>query len=912
MKSGFSIFQNGKRKPGARLRLAATSLSLTLALTLALGLGVGLAQAEDNAAANDVVATGDGAEGVAYEAGVVLVEFKEGTGEQEALETLSAETGLEGVEVAQVAGDYVELALPDGVSVADAVETFAQSGVVDAVQPNFIYYLMDDVPSQDEGAAAGDAVNASTHMAAGGLQAVLLQAADVAVQAGGIAINDTYASEQWALESVHAYEAWETTQVNGSVTVAVLDNLFNVNHEDLKGNIVASYNAVECKEDYDMMGENYTSSKKNHGTHVAGIVAAQVNNATGVAGVSHNACILPIRVASDDGTLKTASLVNAYNYILAHADEYNIRVVNMSMGASRDKTGWENAADDKLLKAIDEAWDAGIVTVTAAGNTSNPVSFYPGDYDKCVNVINLKNNDASDPSAVARSDSSNYNIDGAANKDVSAPGADIYSTLGSGNTAYGPMSGTSIAAPCVAGILALVFATTPSLTPEEAVSRLYSTATDLDAANDGFDQEYGYGEVNAYAAVKASAATIAGTTSMAVGGATTLVFTPDQNGIWTWKSSDESVVTVEDRGADAIVAGKDAGTATVGVYKDGLNGLRYAVATVAVYDPEIAGGTTVTYGNTLQLSLANPGNPVGVWNWTSSDESVAKVGASTGVVTPVKPGKTTITVTLNGNDAITSSIDITVKTIVLSDCSFAYTKSVAYAGHAVTLDDLAVTYAGKRLTAGKDYSIAYTGNTAVGAAQATVVGLGNCVGSVKLPFTIAKGQVTRASLSQTRFTYTGKAQKPSVTAFSGAVRLVEGRDFSVAYARNIGAGTAWVTIKGIGSYAGAIRLSFAIKKASSTLKVKAESPVVKRAKLDVGERTIARSRALAISGKKGALTYKKVGGSKYLSIGKKTGKIAVHRNTPCGTYKIKVRVRASGNANYKPANRTVVVKVRVK
>jgi hypothetical protein len=350
----------------------------------------------------------------------------------------------------------------------------------------------------------------------------------------------------------------------------------------------------------------------------------------------------------------------------------------------------------------------------------------------------------------------------------------------------------------------------------------------------------------------------------------------------------------------------------VGVYKDGLNGMRYAAATVAVYDPEIAGKTTVAYGNTLQLSLANPGNPVGVWNWTSSDESVAKVGASTGVVTPVKPGKATITVTLNGNDAITSSIDIVVKTTALSDCNFAYTKSIAYAGHAVALDDLAVTYAGKRLTAGKDYSIAYTGNAAVGNAQATVVGLGNYVGSVKLPFTIVKGQVTRASLSQAHFTYTGKAQEPGVAAFSGAVRLVKGRDFSVAYSRNIGAGTARVIIKGIGSYTGTVKLSFAIEKASNTLKVKAKSPVVKRAKLDVGKRTIVRSKALAISGKKGLLTYKKAGGSKYLSIGKKTGKITVRRNTPCGTYKIKVKVRAAGNVNYKPATRTVVVKVRVK
>lgn len=950
MKSGFSIYQGSKCKTNVQSRLAAISFSLVFALTLALGLGVGLAQAADSAeAANDTstidaATADDGAEGTVYEAGVVLVELKEGADEQETLEALSAGTGLEGIQIAQTTGDYVELALPDGVSVADAVETLAQSDVVDAVQPNFIYYLMDDAPSQGEGVTAADAAvtttigaQTSTRLATAGLQAAQLQAIDMATQAGGIAINDPHASKQWALESVRAYEAWETTQVNGSVTVAIIDNVFDVNHDDLKGNIIASYNAVTGIAADDITGENYVGPKKDHGTHVAGIVAAEANNAIGVAGVSYNAHILPIRIASDDGSLYTTSLVSAYDYILAHADEYNIRVVNMSMGAPYGKLvdgefvsspGWENTADTALLKAIDNAWDAGVVTVTAAGNAETfsfsqngetvskyvdvPFSIYPGDYDKCVNVINLRNTNSNDATAVARTSSSNYNLGDSHAKDIAAPGTSIYSTSISGSGNYVYKSGTSMASPCVAGVMALIFASNPSLTPAEAVSRLYSTATDLDSSNDGFDREYGYGEVNAYAAVTNNVAAITGTTTVAVGGTTKLAIRPRQSGTWNWVSGDESVVTVEGDAAGATVTGKGVGTTTVIASNDDPNDRRSALATITVYDPTIAGETTVTYGNTTQLALANANNPVGIWTWTSSNTAVATVGASTGVVTPVKPGTATITVTLNGNNAISSSVDVTVTPISLSKCSFAYTKRFVYAGHGVQPDDLVITYAGKRLSYGTDYWVMYANNFGAGTAKMIVNGIGNYEGTIELPFTIEKGKVTRATLSQTRFTYTGEACEPVVRAFCGSASLVEGSDFSVRYVGNIGAGTAQAIVEGIGNYSGTTRLSFTIEKAANTLKVRAKSPVVKRARLDVGKWRIARGKALAISGKKGALTYKKVKGSKRLFIGKKTGKITVRKNTPCGIYKIKVRVRAAGNANYKAATRTVVVKVRVK
>ena len=127
-----------------------------------------------------------------------------------------------------------------------------------------------------------------------------------------------------------------------------------------------------------------------------------------------------------------------------------------------------------------------------------PNTAYPGDYDACLSVINLGGSDFS-----SRYSSSNYNMPGTtestpnATKDISAPGTRICSTYQGG---YASLTGTSMASPMVAGVAALCFAADPSLSPDDVIGVLEGTATDLGA--EGWDEETGYGRVDAEAALR--------------------------------------------------------------------------------------------------------------------------------------------------------------------------------------------------------------------------------------------------------------------------------------------------------------------------------------------------------------------------------------------------------------------------
>ena len=953
--------------------------------------------------------------GAEYRTGAVLVSFKEGMDPQEALAQLQAETGIDGITCVDTASDYVELALPDNISVKDAKEQFARCTVVDAVQPNFVYHAMEatgETASQNTTANANaDKLRAALATALG---AQRVETNDPFLKLGE---TDTYGSlaekRQWWLESVHAYEAWSIAKGqdggDNAVTVAVIDDSINPNHEDLKDNIVkdksgniVAYNAV-TKKQYSNVDDT-GSSTYDHGTHVAGIVAAEANNEIGVAGVSYNARILPIHAGDGAGNFSASAIINAYDFILKNQSAYNIRVINLSVGGYGGSDSWE---DDDLIKKIDEAWDAGIVTVTAAGNNisghSVPYRCYPGDYDTCVNVINLQSASGTEPTKVERNPYSNYNTSSdEIAKDISAPGSSIFSTL-NGSTGYGNLTGTSMAAPCVAGIMALIFASEPSLTPKQAVDRLYATATDL---NDS--QQYGHGEVNALEALKGTTATLSGTTSVALGNIGKLAFTEDQTGTWNWTSSNPSVVEVSGNAAGATFTGKASGTAII----RGTNGTAKATATVAVYDtsPQSA---TIEYGSSTELTTLSS-NPYGSWTWSSNDMSIIRVESETGKATALamSSNPVTVTATLKSNPNIKIATQITIakanlgsatvtamlngaaetarkkqgglylsnrsytglpitfdslalkvgecslplekqnfytatyanntnagvasitftakqgtqipvqgsKTVYfriiassVSNCSFTYTKSYEYTGSSIRINDLKVVYDGrKELKQGTDYTITYQNNVSVGTGYATITGKGNCNGTRTLSFTITPAPITQMKLTQTSCVYKGTARKPAVLVYSGSKLLQSGIDYVVSYNRNISAGTATATVRGISNYTGYKLQKFTITKAGNTLTVKAKAPTVKLAKVRKATQVVKRSKALTVSKARGTVTYTKVSGSKRLTIAKKTGNITVKRGTSRGTYSIKVKVRAAGTSNYKAKTKTVTIKVRVR
>jgi serine protease len=336
--------------------------------------------------------------------------------------------------------------------------------------------------------------------------------------------NDPSYSQQWGFTDadagIRANTAWDVATGAG-VIVAVLDTGIT-SHSDLNANIVAGYDFINDTfvsrdnngRDSDpadtgdwnpVAGECYTNSPVTnsswHGTHVAGTVAAVTNNNTGVAGTAFGAKVMPVRVLgrcggydSDIADAITWASGGTVSGVPTLAAANVAKVINLSLGGS-------GACATTSQAAIDGAVSRGTTLVIAAGNDNTNVS--NASPANCNNVIAV----ASVTSSSARSSFSNYG----AGIDVSAPGSGIYSTLNSGTTtpgsaSYASYSGTSMAAPHVAGTVALVQSRRialgqPLYTPAQVESLLKSTAYALAGTCTG---GCGAGIINAKAAVDAA------------------------------------------------------------------------------------------------------------------------------------------------------------------------------------------------------------------------------------------------------------------------------------------------------------------------------------------------------------------------------------------------------------------------
>lgn len=181
--------------------------------------------------------------------------------------------------------------------------------------------------------------------------------------------------------------------------------------------------------------------------------------------------------------------------------------------------------------------------------------------------------------------------------------------------------------------------------------------------------------------------------------------------------------------------------------------------------------------------------------------------------------------------------------------------------------------------------------------------------------------VAKAKVSFSKLAYTGNTLKPKMTVKMGDKKLVKGADYTVAYknakdenvaAKNLkAAGKYKAVIKGKGAYFGKKTVPFTVAKAKNTLFVKAKSVKLKQGKVQSGAVRVPAKGAYSVSGAKGKVTYKKLGGSSRLKVNAKTGDVTVAKGTTKGTYSAKVKVAAAGTANYKAASKTVTVKVTV-
>lgn len=284
--------------------------------------------------------------------------------------------------------------------------------------------------------------------------------------------NDPCFNVQHHLHQVNAPMAWNVTTGAPDIVVAVLDTGVDALHQDLQANLLPGWNAYTGEDDV------HDRSNVGHGTHVAGIIGAVTNNGRGVAGMAWNVSMLPVKVI--EGRTGTASAVAAG---IRYAVEAGADIINMSLGIPND-------APD-VRAAIEYAAANGVILVAAAGNTGMGLvtTAYPARYEEVIGV-----------GATAKgvpTEAAGFSLHGPG-IDVVAPGEGVWSTVPFG---YNNMSGTSMAAPVVSGIAALMLA--QGIPPWEVRDVLQRTAVRIGEPTMDLETRhtFGYGLVNAYAAV---------------------------------------------------------------------------------------------------------------------------------------------------------------------------------------------------------------------------------------------------------------------------------------------------------------------------------------------------------------------------------------------------------------------------
>lgn len=265
----------------------------------------------------------------------------------------------------------------------------------------------------------------------------------------------------WGVQAVHASYAWKSTYTGKGVKVAVLDTGIGP-HEEV--NVVKGVSMV-----------SYTTSFRDdhgHGTHVAGIIAAK-NNTRGTVGVAPNAELYAVKVLDSNGNGYLSDIIKGIMW----AVNEQVDIINMSFGTS--------TPSQALEQAINIATQNGIQVVVAAGNSGSsktPGLLYPAKYEPVIAVGSVDKD-------MNRSSFSSYGPE----LDVVAPGSSIQSTYLFNS--YARLSGTSMAAPHVAGDLALLKEAFPNASAQELTQKLFTTAKD--AGSPGKDDMYGYGVIQA-------------------------------------------------------------------------------------------------------------------------------------------------------------------------------------------------------------------------------------------------------------------------------------------------------------------------------------------------------------------------------------------------------------------------------
>lgn len=276
---------------------------------------------------------------------------------------------------------------------------------------------------------------------------------------------------QWYIDYTESYKAWSMVKQTKTVKVAVVDTGVDYNHPDLKNRVMKEWGYDFVSNTRDAMDDD------GHGTQVAGIIAAEGKNVYGVIGVTGtlDVKIIPVKVLNKEGEGKAETIAKGIKY----AADCGADIINLSFGAK--------GSNKELDNAVEYAASKGVFVVVSAGNDNTDCDQYSPASNSNVYVVSAIDKE------YKKTKFSNFGN----TVRVAAPGVEILST--SLNDKYEVWSGTSMAAPVVSGIAAIIKANNPNITPKDVGKVLDNTAVDI--MDKGKDKYTGAGIVNAYRAI---------------------------------------------------------------------------------------------------------------------------------------------------------------------------------------------------------------------------------------------------------------------------------------------------------------------------------------------------------------------------------------------------------------------------
>lgn len=339
--------------------------------------------------------------------------------------------------------------------------------------------------------------------------------------------NDPLYRLQWHYGLINLPQAWDLSAGAASVAVAVIDTGVLLNHPDLKGQLVAGYDFISNIDNSldgdgidanpDDPGDQSPGGSTFHGTHVSGTIAAASNNSVGVAGVAWGARVMPLRALGFLGGT-SYDIQQALRYAAGLPNDSRTvppkraDVINLSFG--------DKAFSASMASLVKQIYDMGIVVVAAAGNSTTSAPMYPAAFDGVISVTAVDSGQQRatyanfgptiDVAAPGGDTSQDRNGDGVSDGVVSTGGSD---TSGSIQFRYPIFQGTSMAAPHVSGVVALMKSVYPVLTSQLVDSLLAAGKLTRDLGAVGRDDQFGYGLIDAMRAVSEAAALAGGGSS---------------------------------------------------------------------------------------------------------------------------------------------------------------------------------------------------------------------------------------------------------------------------------------------------------------------------------------------------------------------------------------------------------------